>query len=225
MRLVSTCSNALGNVHNEVRQELRDSDLRQIASTLTRDLIYPLWMLNGRAAGDPRRHPRFVFDTSEPDDMAAYSTNLPNLVKLGMRIPQAWAHEKLMIPQPEGNEPVLTLQPALDNPSVDESNDDNGATSDKKAAKLAALSNKDDADSVYMSDFEPRINKAGSEVLEIWMQTIEAEVSKAESWEALETRLAELAATLDINDMTAMLEQAFTAAALAGRYELITDAK
>ena len=39
-------TNALGNVHNEVRQELRDADLAQIAETITRDLIAPLYALN-----------------------------------------------------------------------------------------------------------------------------------------------------------------------------------
>lgn len=110
-----TSTNALGNVHNEVRQELRDSDLRQIAGTLTRDLIFPLWMLNCKTAGDPRRAPRFQFDTAEPEDMAHYSQHLPNLVDLGMRVPLSWAHEKLQIPEPEADEPVLgRAQPAAE---------------------------------------------------------------------------------------------------------------
>lgn len=110
-----TSTNALGNVHNEVRQELRDSDLRQIAGTLTRDLIFPLWMLNCKTAGDPRRAPRFQFDTAEPEDMAHYSQHLPNLVDLGMRVPVSWAHEKLQIPEPEADEPVLgRAQPAAE---------------------------------------------------------------------------------------------------------------
>ncbi|WP_411670439.1 DUF935 family protein [Escherichia coli] len=29
-----------GEVHNEVRREIRDSDLRQLAATLNRDLVY-----------------------------------------------------------------------------------------------------------------------------------------------------------------------------------------
>jgi phage gp29-like protein len=124
-------TNALGNVHNEVRQELRDSDLRQIAGTLTRDLIFPLWMLNCETAGDPRRAPRFQFDTAEPEDMAHYSQHLPGLVGMGMRIPLAWAHEKLQIPQPENDEPVLgQVQPAV--PPAE-------------PARLAALSEQDNS--------------------------------------------------------------------------------
>ena len=36
-------TNALGNVHNEVREELRNADLAQIATSISRDLIYPLY--------------------------------------------------------------------------------------------------------------------------------------------------------------------------------------
>ena len=107
-----TSTNALGEVHNEVRQELRDSDLRQIAGTITRDLVFPLWMTNCQTAGDPRRAPRYQFDTTEPEDLAVYSQHLPNLVDLGMRIPLECAHEKLQIPAPEQGAAILArVQP------------------------------------------------------------------------------------------------------------------
>ncbi|WP_429118915.1 phage portal protein family protein, partial [Aeromonas veronii] len=61
-------TNALGNVHNEVRQEVRDADLRQLAATLTRDLVYPLYALNGKSYQGPRRSPRLEFDVTEPED-------------------------------------------------------------------------------------------------------------------------------------------------------------
>jgi phage gp29-like protein len=46
-------TNALGNVHNEVRQEVRDADLRQLAATLIRDPVYPLYALNGKSYQAP----------------------------------------------------------------------------------------------------------------------------------------------------------------------------
>lgn len=101
-------TNALGNVHNEVRQELRDSDAKQIAATITRDLIYPLYALNGRSFRGPHRIPQFEFDLSEAEDIAHYAEHLPSLVGLGMKIPVSWVTEKLQIPEPENGEPVLT---------------------------------------------------------------------------------------------------------------------
>jgi hypothetical protein len=40
-------TNALGNVHNEVRKDLRDGDAKAGRRTLTRDLLYPIAALNG----------------------------------------------------------------------------------------------------------------------------------------------------------------------------------
>jgi len=108
-----TSTNALGNVHNEVRQEIRDADLKALANTLTRDVVYPLYALNGISYQNPRRIPRLVFDLYEPEDLGAFTTPLKGLVELGVQIPVSYVYEKTRIPQPAGNEPVLTLgQPA-----------------------------------------------------------------------------------------------------------------
>ena len=45
----NVCYTKLLRVHNEVRMEVRDSDLSQLSATLTRDLIYPLYALNGKS--------------------------------------------------------------------------------------------------------------------------------------------------------------------------------
>ncbi|MGY3910754.1 DUF935 domain-containing protein [Aeromonas piscicola] len=100
-------TNALGNVHNEVRQELRNSDLMQLAHTLNRDLVFPLYALNARSYRSPGRLPKLVFDTTEPEDMTMFAQSVPGLVGIGMRIPLTWAHEKLKIPMPGKNEEVL----------------------------------------------------------------------------------------------------------------------
>ncbi|SIS88026.1 DUF935 domain-containing protein [Neptunomonas antarctica] len=216
-------TNALGNVHNEVRQELRDSDLRQIASTLTRDIVYPLWMLNGRAAGDPRRHPKFVFDVSEPEDIATYSERLPGLVSLGMRIPQAWAHEKLMIPQAEDGDPILALACAVPAPapaleSELEKEKDKKAANPK--AKLAALKAQETTDVVeaYVSQLQGMANKASSEMIE----QIKSLVDNARSLEEIRDGL--LALDMPPDALADAMNQALSAASLAGRYELLQDA-
>ncbi|QYK02788.1 DUF935 domain-containing protein [Shewanella psychrotolerans] len=103
-------TNALGNVHNEVRQELRDSDLAQLAETLTRDLVAPLYALNCKSYQSHRRHPRLVFDTTEAEDLRALAYPLRAFVSMGMQIPQDWLHEKTRIPKPANGEAVLQIQ-------------------------------------------------------------------------------------------------------------------
>ena len=102
-------TNALGTVHNDVREELRDADLKALAATLTRDLVYPLYVMNCKSYRDPKRHPRITFDTTEPEDLTQYAESLPKLVELGLKIPAKWAHEKLHIPEAEGGEDILVM--------------------------------------------------------------------------------------------------------------------
>lgn len=100
-------TNALGQVHNEVRRDLITSDARQLAGTLDRDLIYPLLALNFGEI-DRRRLPRLVFDTRVPQDIAVFSDALPKLVEAGVQVPVSWVAEKLAIPAPKEGEAVLT---------------------------------------------------------------------------------------------------------------------
>lgn len=100
-------TNALGNIHNEVRHDLTVSDARQLEGTLTRDLLYPMAVLNFGQV-DPRHLPRLEFDTRKPEDLKLYAEALPNLVGLGVKVPVKWVHDKLAIPQAQEGEEVLT---------------------------------------------------------------------------------------------------------------------
>lgn len=99
---------SLGEVHNEVRKEIRNADIRQLVRTLNRDLIYPMLALNSSSPVDPRRLPGIVFDTGEAEDMAAFAEVIPKLAA-GMPVPVSWIQEKLNIPQPNGNETVFSV--------------------------------------------------------------------------------------------------------------------
>lgn len=105
-------SYALGKVHNEVRHDIRRGDARQVAATLTRDLVYPMIALNRGGVDGLARCPRFVFDLAEAEDLTAYSEALPKLVKVGFQIPLSWAQERLHIPLAKDGEPVLSISVA-----------------------------------------------------------------------------------------------------------------
>ncbi|EJA1741399.1 DUF935 domain-containing protein, partial [Escherichia coli] len=103
---------SLGEVHDEVRREIRNADVGQLARSINRDLIYPLLALNSDSTIDINRLPGIVFDTSEAGDITALSDAIPKLAA-GMRIPVSWIQEKLHIPQPVGDEAVFTAQPVV----------------------------------------------------------------------------------------------------------------
>ena len=104
---------ALGTVHQEIALHLRDSDAKQLANTLKSQLVYPLLALN-KGLADPRRCPRLVFDTQEPEDLSLMSEALPKLVAIGMQVPVSWAHGKLKIPEATGGEAVLSVPSPAD---------------------------------------------------------------------------------------------------------------
>ena len=95
----------VADMHERVREDIRDADARQVAATLTRDLIAPFAALNFGVP--PDRCPRLVFDTSEPDDIATYAQAIPALAAAGVRIPERWVRQRLGIPDPADDEPVL----------------------------------------------------------------------------------------------------------------------
>lgn len=102
-------TNALGNVHNEVRHDIKESDAKQLQGTLSRQLLYPILALNWSRPVNMLRLPRLVFDVRQPEDLKLYAESLPELVKMGMKIPLAWAHEKLVIPQAKKDDEVLAI--------------------------------------------------------------------------------------------------------------------
>jgi phage gp29-like protein len=203
----ASSTNALGNVHNEVRHDLMVSDARQLAGTLTRDLLYPLLALN-RGVSDPRRLPRLVFDTQEADDLALYAEALPKLAGIGVRIPVAWAHEKLRIPEPGEDEAVLGASAAASPLAVNRAAlrampADEADAADRMTARLAA--------------------GAGPEIAG-WLAQIEAMLEGAESLEEFRARV--LAAWPDLTQerLAAVMASAFAAAELAGMVEAQGDA-
>lgn len=99
----------VADLHSEVRDDILRADARQIAATLTRDLVYPLIALNRGGIDGLRRCPRLKFDLAEADDLVAYAGSLPKLVGVGFHIPREWAQERLRIPEPADGEEILTI--------------------------------------------------------------------------------------------------------------------
>jgi phage gp29-like protein len=203
---------SLGDVHNEVRLDIRDDDATQTDQTLSAHLVYPIAMLNGWFADD--RCPTWVSDTQEPDDLALYSEALPKLTAIGMKIPARYAYQKLKIPQPEGDEPVLSAAPAA-TPEVQPNPPAVGATTLRIAALMSA------ADKLTPPELQAeRLAKDAQEPGRAWMDMILAMVDQAESLEDLRDRLLNAYGDLPSEDMGNVMALAFAAADLAGRFDV-----
>ena len=100
----SGSSRSQAEVHAEVRDDLVRDDVRQIAATLTDQLVRWYCALNHhspRAAGWPRVE---LPQPPEQIDVAA----ITNAVRAGLRVPAAWLRGRLGIPEPQGDEEVMT---------------------------------------------------------------------------------------------------------------------
>lgn len=219
-------TNALGNVHNEVRKDLRDSDIKQMCSTITRDLLYPLAALNGLAPDGMRRCPVFRLDVGETEDMTAYAEALPKLVDIGVQIPVQWAQEKLGIPQPEAGEPVLqATSPAIWRQGM-------AATTGRVPFPghlwgVAAAAGQLPAGQLPPSPqtaMQPQLAANIKAPAAAWVDKIRELVSQATSLEQIRDGIAALDPNMSLDDYAAAMAEALAAAHLAGRYEVLQEA-
>jgi phage gp29-like protein len=100
-------TNALGQIHNEVRRDLMIADAKRLEETITQQIILPYLQINFPNV-DPRRIPSFAFDVQEPGDLTQLADALPKLVGVGMQIPEPWARKRLGIPDPQPGELLLS---------------------------------------------------------------------------------------------------------------------
>lgn len=223
---------SLGDVHNEVRLDIRDDDAKQLDQTLSSHLVYPMAMLNGLFADN--RSPSWVSDTQEPDDLALFADALPKLAAAGARIPVRYVNLKLKIPEPEGDEEIL--QPNIGRAS------DSGARQDQTAATvLAALSNTSDelprtttgtvdkpsppsdADPTPVEAETDLLAAAAAPSIQGWLKAIREKVDQAESLEQLRDNLLNSYGDLNGDDLTRVMALAFAAADLSGRFDAASE--
>ncbi len=97
-------SYALGQVHNLVRADIERSDARQIAGTLTRDIVVPIVALNR----GPRAHyPRAVIERASAPDLAMLADSLQRLVPLGLRVSARQVRDIFGLDAPDSDDEVL----------------------------------------------------------------------------------------------------------------------
>ncbi|MBB1601572.1 DUF935 domain-containing protein [Variovorax sp. UMC13] len=223
-------TNALGNVHNEVRKDLRDSDIRQVNSTASRDLVYAIAALNGLAPGGIRRAPQMRLNAQEAEDLTAYADALPKLVAIGVRPTVQWVHEKLGIPQAQAGEEVLGTAAApgpLVVPVTPAANDPTGARAAAVARLLGvAVATSQPAASVST----PPMLMAGRLATDLapavanWVSLIRDLVERAASLGEIRDGLESLLPDMTLDQYADAMAEAMRAAELAGRHEVLREA-
>lgn len=201
----------VADLQGEVRNDIRDTDARQLAGTLTRDLVYPLLAFNRPGVNGLRRCARFEFDLGEAEDLALYSDALPKLAEGGARIPVSWVHEKLRIPEAGKDEAVFGAKPAA--PDV---------AQPPAPAAMAALKAEPVAKVEDTADkMAPTLAGQADALVSQWMVDIEAMLQQAESLEQFRELLLTRYGSLPADELVSVMAAALVAIDLRGRAEVL----
>ncbi len=211
-------TNALGNVHNEVRKDLRDGDIRQANTTLTRDMVFAVASLNGLAPGGLRRLPLFRLNAQERDDLKTYSESLPPLVSLGLRPPMAWVHERLGIPMAQNNEAVLMpTSPQVSSPIPTATAAATAISTGKPTLAAAGVPQPPQQMQQQLADnLAPAVGG--------WIDQVRELVMRAKSLAEIRDGLDALLPNMTLDQYASAMAQALQAAQLAGRYDVLQEA-
>lgn len=205
-------TNALGNVHNEVRKDLRDGDIRQLNTTITRDLVYAIAAMNGLAPEGIKRCPRFGLITGETEDIKVLSEALPKLVGIGVQVPQDWANQKLGIPMPQPGQVVLGVTPQVQ------------AVPTGTAALTAVLPAPPAQPLTVSQTMQPQLANNVQQATSPWFAQIRKLVESATSLEQIRDGLEQLIPNMTLDQFALAMGEAMAAAQLAGRYEVLQEA-
>ncbi len=203
----------VADLHAMVRRDILKADCRQLAGTLTRDLVYPIAVLNGLPIDSYRRCPRWVFELGEVADLKALSDSLPVLAAGGARIPLSWVHEKIGIPQADQNEPVFGVASV---PPVTPPATRAAVAALTATVPPATVATPATAQAVQLAtDAAPAVAGLLDRIRDI--------VATADSLPALQAALADAFGDLPVDDLVKVMEIGFAAAELAGRVDVAAD--
>lgn len=97
---------AVSKEHNEVREDIAESDADQLAARLTQAIAVPIVTLN---RGPQKRYPRIKIRDPEDVDIAALTAAADTAIRFGMRISERKLRDRVGLPEPEDDEDILRV--------------------------------------------------------------------------------------------------------------------
>lgn len=220
-------------VHDGVRQDIRDFDAMLLAATLNRDLVVPMIMFN---FGPQDEYPRLKIGEPEKDDVEALTSAAVALVPLGLKVSAKRLGEKTGLPLAEAGEEVLTA-PSSPNPD--------NLPSGAPTGPLPGLPQRPRSTPALLAPLKPPVRRVGvatadpkggvreigrdaidetaDAFLDDWVELVEPILSPIEqlvaastSLEQVRDGLAGLIGRMDESELAGMLAMAGFASRLAG---------
>lgn len=96
------------NVHREVEETIERSDARRLSTTLNRDLVKPIVMLN---RGPRKKYPKIRIGRPDPVDVKSMTDAAEVLVPMGVRVSAQKMREAAGLPAPESDDEEVLSPP------------------------------------------------------------------------------------------------------------------
>lgn len=163
-----------GDLHNEIRLEIKRADARQLAATIFRDLILPYIRFN---FGELEEYPEFRIVVPEPEDIPAIVNAVASLVPLGFKVKADDLYGKLGLTKPEDTDDVLKpAAPAM--PFMDGINTELNSQQDDDRDEVDELGDEE------LADWQPVMQPFYDELAKI--------AGECDSFDAFMARMGEL---------------------------------
>jgi len=212
-------SQAQAKVHDEVRGDITESDAEQLEETLNLQLIRPFVDLN---FGPQEVYPTLELYIKKPEDLAALTTALKELVPLGLRVEQSVVRDKLNLPDPDPNakpEDLLGLPTAAPPPPAGKGAalNHHGHSCPHCSTALNQEGEQPDAADIVAA----RLSREAAAAMDAMIDQVRALFLTGGSLEEIRDQLVELYPKINSADLGTVMMNAFTCANLAGRSEVL----
>ncbi|MBI1408133.1 MAG: DUF935 family protein [Caulobacter sp.] len=105
-----------GTEHSDVREDIRDADADQLATTLNIQLVRPMVDLN---YGPQKGYPRICIGLEDAVDLKLLADALQIYVPLGLEVEESVIRDRLGLPEPKAGAKLLTApQPSQEPPAA-----------------------------------------------------------------------------------------------------------
>ena len=209
-------SQAQAKVHDEVRGDITESDAEQLEETLNLQLVRPFVDLN---FGPQAAYPTLQLYIKKPEDIAALTNALKELVPLGLQVEQSVIRDRLNLPDPDPKAkpddllraPVAAAQPA----AVAANHHSPSCPHCSTALNQEGAAAPDLAD-----DFAYRLANEAAAAMDAMIDQVRDLVMTAGSLEEIRDQLFALYPGMNSATLGELLATALTCANMAGRAEV-----
>jgi phage gp29-like protein len=204
---------AQAKVHDDVREDIADSDAEQLGATLTEQLARPLVDFNFA----PRKrsgYPKIVIGRPEEEDVKAWVEHVTKMVPFGLEVDQAEAQQKIGVTAP-GKGAKLLVAPRAAPPAVVSAPDND----DEKAIAAAAGAQAASDDAITSAVDELIAGDGWRPLVTPMVKGLAEEIADATSVDEVKAILRRRARALNAGELTDALAQLAFGARLVGETE------